>query len=67
MQCNDPAIEDEKHFLLNCSFSNDIRKHFFYSMELPIDWTTLGDSERLKYIQGMVKKHTAKKKSYLLH
>ena len=26
--CNGPAIEDEKHFLLNCSFFNDIRNHF---------------------------------------
>ena len=38
-----PDIEDEKHFLLNCSCYNDIRNHFFHSTDLPIDWNTLSD------------------------
>ena len=48
--CDGPAIEDEKHFLLNCSFYNDIRNHFFNSMELPIGWNNLSDSVKLKYL-----------------
>lgn len=58
--CNGTAIEDEKHFLLNCSFYNDIRNQYFHSMDLPIDWNTQSESEKHKYLLDIQARKTAK-------
>ena len=58
--CNGPAIEDEKHFLLNCPFFNDIRNQLLHSMDLSVEWNTLNDSERLNFLLNVQTRKTAK-------
>ena len=58
--CNGPAVEYEQHFLLNCPFYNDVRNQLLQSMDLPIEWNTLNDSERLNFLLNVQTRKTAK-------
>ena len=58
--CIGPAIEDEKHFLLNCPFYNVIRNQLLHSMDLSVEWNTLNDSERLNFLLNVQTRKTAK-------
>ena len=58
--CDDAAIEDEKRFVLNCSFYHDIRNQFLHSMNLPTDWNALSETERLTLLLNVQSRKTAK-------
>ena len=58
--CDDAAIEDKKHFVLNCSFYHYIRNQFLHSMNLPTDWNALGETERLTFLLNVQTRKTAK-------
>ena len=58
--CNDSTIEDEKHFVLNCSFYRDIRNQLLSSIDLPADWNTYCETQKLKFVLNVQTRKIAK-------
>ena len=58
--CNDSTIEDEKHFVLNCSFYRDIRNQLLNSIDLPADWNTYCETQKLKFLLNVQTRKIAK-------
>ena len=56
--------EDEKHFLLNCPFYDDIINQLLHSIDLSVAWNTLNDSERLNFLLNVQTRKTAKYLAY---
>ena len=45
--CHDDVVENEVHFLLHCSFYNDLRVSFF---DFGDEYTDLPENEKLRYL-----------------
>ena len=65
--CNQIQIEDERHFLIQCTFYNDIRTDVFNDQFSNIQFNILNDVEKLRYLVKNVPRKVAKYivKSYM--
>ena len=58
--CNQIQIEDERHFLIQCTFYNDIRTDVFNDQFSNIQFNILNDVEKLRYLVKNVPRKVAK-------
>lgn len=58
--CDSSAIEDEKHFLLDCGLYSNIRNSVFSDIISDRDYTQLGNDDRLSHLLNIYPRKCAK-------
>ena len=58
--CNQIQIEDERHFLIHCTFYNDIRAAIFNEQLSNDHFNTMNDIDKFKYLVTNIPRKVAK-------